>query len=310
MVPLKMKWIEAKIEFESWDTLLASDLIADVLYDFGLQGVIIENPDIESVDGWVDAPLTMSLQRAVIGFFPEDDQAENRCRELEDALEELHKKTGITSRVEYRTIDEKDWAESWKEHFLPQNIGGRIVVKPTWHEYRPSSNEIVIEIDPGMAFGTGLHPTSRQCIHMMEKYLKEGDAVLDIGTGSGILMVAAHKFGAEMALGIDMDEIAIDVARKNLQLNGITSEKFKVRTGNLVDGINDRFDLVVANLSPKIILNLLGNLRQVMMNHGIFICSGLLEEHVDEIVKEMEAIELTILEIHSEKEWAVIVGQR
>lgn len=301
-----MKWIEAKIIYDSKGEPFAVDMIADIFYNFGLKGVVVEDPDIEPTNEWVDASLNMPRQHSVAGYFPKDELTGKRRRAFEKALIRSQKECGIVCRIIYNEIDEQDWSESWKNFFWPERVGSRMVVKPTWREYTACADEIIIEIDPGMAFGTGTHPTSRLCIDMMEKYLQEGDSILDVGTGSGILIIAAAKLGAGRALGVDIDKSAVAIARNNLLLNGISSTRYEVRTGDLVDRVIDRFNIVVANISKAAVLTLLDKLKKVMLVNGVFICSGMLKDNVDEIVGKMGVLQLTVLEIHSEKEWVSI----
>jgi len=301
-----MKWLEAKIIYDPEAKPFVSDMIADIFYNFGLKGVVIEDPDIEPSDEWADESPDMLRQHSVAGYFPKDELTAKIRRAFEKALISSQKECGFVYRIVYNEVDEQDWSESWKDFFWPERVGSRMIVKPTWREYTPRADEIIIEIDPGMAFGTGTHPTSRLCIDMMEKYIQKGDAVLDVGTGSGILIIAAAKLGAGRALGTDMDKSVVAIARNNLLLNGISSTKCEVRTGDLVDGVIDRFNIVVANISKAAVLNLLDTLKKVILANGVFICSGILKDHADEIIDKMGVLQLTVLEVRSEKEWISI----
>jgi ribosomal protein L11 methyltransferase len=301
-----MKWIAAKIIFDHENTQIATDLIADVFYDLGLQGVEIEDKDLETEEAWAEGARTEPLQHAVIGFFPDTPQAPYKINKLEKRIRFLEKTFGIRSRKEYRQVDEEDWAESWKAFFWPQRITPRITVKPTWREYKAEADEIVLEIDPGMAFGTGTHPTTALCITLIEKYLTAGSTFLDVGTGSGILMVAAAKLGAGRIVGIDNDEIALRIADKNLQLNHVSQPCFDLKTGNLVDGIDDRFDLIVANILSQAILKLLGTIGCRMSPKCVLICSGIYKNNCGNVLKKMQQQGLKILEERHEDDWVAI----
>ena len=184
------------------------------------------------------------------------------------------------------------------------------MVKPTWQSYAPMAGEIILEIDPGMAFGTGTHPTTVLCLQMIETFLTPGDTFLDIGCGSGILMIAAAKRGASNMTGIDTDPMAVilEVARKNLRLNGIDAERFTVQTGDLIVGITERFHLVVANILTETILALLDCLETVLMESGIFILSGITEANKPAVLEKMESKGFRLLEARTRENWVAVSG--
>lgn len=305
-----MKWIEAKVIFDAHNKQLASELISDIFYEMGLQGVVIETTDIEPTGEWADETLKPADHNSVTGYFPKNDYAEQRGRELENELARLKAENSIASQICRYELDEEDWAESWKTYFYPQKISKYMVVKPTWREYDPAGDEIVLEIDPGMAFGTGTHPTTSLCIRMMENYLKPGDMFLDVGTGSGILMIAAAHLGSAKLCGTDSDEVAAEVARQNLLLNRISPEKFTLITGNLADPVNEQFDLVAANILSEVILVLLDDVKRVMKNGGMFICSGIIEKNKDAVLQKMKSAGFEISDIQTEQEWVAIAGKK
>lgn len=301
-----MKWKQAKVIFDFHDKELAADLISDIFYEFKLQGVVVEGPESEPDEGWGDDAEKMPDDYSVTGYFPVNEQTEKKCKILENELTRLRNENSIISTVGYQEIDEEDWAESWKTYFHPENITENIVVRPTWREYYPTQNEIVLEIDPGMAFGTGTHPTTALCISMIEKYLEPGNSFLDIGTGSGILMVAAAKLGAGKIWGTDTDEVAVEIARKNLLLNKIKPEKFKVTNSNLADAVEDQFDIVVANILSEVILVLLDDIKKTMTEHSVFICSGIIEKSGHEVMQKMANLGFEVLEIREKQNWVSI----
>jgi ribosomal protein L11 methyltransferase len=304
-----MKWIEAKIIFDHPDMDLAADLIADVFYNFGLQGVVVEDPDLEPVEDWAEDAIGRPAKHAVIGYFHEDSQAEERCKTLEQKLSQLKENQGFFYRISYKELDEQDWAHAWKAYFWPRKISSHMVVKPTWRDYQAAPDDIVIELDPGMAFGTGTHPTTALCITMIEKYLSTGDSFLDVGTGSGILMIAAAKLGAGRLCGIDKDEVAVEVAAQNLQLNNINPKIFRLTTGNLVSDIYESFSFVAANIFSHIILELLQDISRVLTDEGILVCSGIIEENKQTVISAMENIGFEIVETAVKEEWVAIAGR-
>jgi ribosomal protein L11 methyltransferase len=300
-----MKWIEAKVIFDFKDKQLAVDLISNLFYDLDLKGVVIETPEIDFLEDWGNDAI-LPEKNAVIGYLPCDDKLEERRKFVEENLSRLEKTNGIECKIVYSDMDEEDWAQTWKAYFRPQKITENIVVKPTWREYIREHDEIVLEIDPGMAFGTGTHPTTCMCITMIEKYLKRNGMFLDIGTGSGILMIAAAKLGAIKVWGTDNDNVAVDTAYKNLIQNRISESNFKILAANFVDQITEQFDLVAANLTTKTILILLENVKRVLVRDGIFVCSGILKTDKDEVLKKMKVLGFERVEILAKEEWISI----
>jgi ribosomal protein L11 methyltransferase len=306
---IKMKWIEAKVVFDHPDKDLAVDLISDVFYDFGLQGVVVEDPRIEPAEGWPEDVIGRPVHYTVSGYFHKDGRVDNRCRILEEKLAHFKEQLGLVYRMSYRELDEEDWAHSWKAYFWPQKIGRNMVVRPTWRDYRADSSEIVIDLDPGMAFGTGTHPTTAMCVAMIETYLKKGNCFLDVGTGSGILLIAAAKLGADKVCGVDNDQTAVEIAAGNLNLNGIKAQNTRLICGNLVEVIREQYDIVAANILSHVILDLLGDIRRVLKSGGVFICSGIVDKNEDQVVASMKNTGFKILEISSKEEWVAIAGR-
>ena len=265
-----MKWIEAKVIFDHQDDAPVADLISNLFYDFGLQGVVVDDPDLEPEADWAEDAFGRPTMHAVIGYFHKDSQADERCKTLEAKLSRLKRQLNFSYRIRYKELDEQDWAHAWKAYFWPQKISAHIVVKPTWRDYQAAGDDIVIELDPGMAFGTGTHPTTALCLSMTEKYLSKGDSFLDVGTGSGILMIAAAKLGAGRLCGVDKDEVAIGIAAENLKLNRVSPQIFHLTTGNLGAQINASYNFIVANIYSHVILELLDDIPRLLTAGGIF----------------------------------------
>ncbi len=304
-----MKWLEARVVLENQAAIDAADVVADIFSDFGLQGTVMEEPGGEPEEGWGDDAVARPEEYAVIGYFPRNELLEEKRNRLEERLTQLSRTSGIRFRIQYGEMDEEDWAESWKAFFYPEKLTGRIVVKPTWREYEACPDEIILEIDPGMAFGTGIHPTTSTCIGMIESYLKPGDRMLDVGTGSGILMIAAAKLGASEMVGVDLDEVAVDIAEKNLLVNGITPDRFAVVSGNLLEPVRGRFDLVTANILSEVVLRLLENIGTVMADKGVLIVSGIIEKNKDGVLEKMRATGFEIIDVGMKEGWATLAGK-
>jgi len=304
-----MKWIEAKVVFDHPENPLAVDLIADVFYEFGLQGVAVDDPELQPEEDWAEDAIGRSAQYAVCGYFHKDHQADARCKTLEEKLIRLQDRQFFYYRISYRELDDQNWANAWKAYFWPQKISPHMVVKPTWREYSAAADDIVIELDPGMAFGTGTHPTTALCLNMIERYLRKGDSFLDVGTGSGILMIAAAKLGSGKLRGIDKDEVAIRVAAQNLALNNINPGIFRLTSGNLADDIDESFTFIAANIFTHVVLELMQDITRVLADCGTFICSGIIVENKESVIAAMEETGFQIIEAATEQEWVAIAGR-
>lgn len=304
-----MKWIAAVVVVDTEPAEQAVELISNLFDDLGLSGVVVEDPHLEPTEGWGDDALPKPEHHTVTGYFPQNASLASNRRKLEQGLADLKLHRDIASRIFYREVDEEDWAESWKAYFWPEKLTDILVVKPTWREYTAAEGEIVIEIDPGMAFGTGTHPTTALCIGMIQKYIQPGDTFLDVGTGSGILMIAAAKLGASRLVGIDTDTVACDIATQNLLLNRIDANRFNIRTGSLVNAVTEKFQRISANILSEVILELLDDVRRVMASGGIMICSGIIEANRNKVVEKMQSTGFEIMDVQSKEGWVAIAGK-
>ena len=302
-----MKWIAAQVTVGGPDIDLAIDLVADIFYSLDLKGVVVDDPKVDPTQDWGADALPPPEMPAVTGYFADTADAAMRCRKLESRLKQLQDRTDIESGVTYTRIDEADWAEAWKEYFWPEKITDRIVVKPTWRDYQPAGDEKVLEIDPGMAFGTGTHPTTALCIQLTEKHLQPGERLLDVGTGSGILMVAAWLLGAAAVHGIDNDPVAVAVARQNLATNRVPAEVSRVWTGDRVASVTTRYEFVVANILAEVIIGLLPDIPGLLAPGGRFICSGILHSQQEDVTAEARKVGLDLVEALEREEWVALV---
>ena len=304
-----MQWIEAKVTFAGDAQGLIVDLIADAFYSLDAKGVVVDDPLLEPVESWAPDAVARPQQPAVTGYLPADDRLEGRRQDLEQRLARLAGRQGFAYSIAYHAVEEEDWAESWKEFFWPQEITGRIVVKPTWREYAAEPGQLIIEIDPGMAFGTGTHPTTALCVQLLEKHLQAGRTVLDVGTGSGILLIAAAKLGAGHLTGTDLDPMAVEVARKNLLQNRISPSAFELICGHLTEDIHRCFDVVVANILADVIIDLMKQGVPVTRPGGVFICSGIIEAYHARVAAKMAACGFDIVDVLKEGDWVALVGR-
>lgn len=306
-----MKVMEIKVIFESDDTEKAKKEIGDIFYDFGATGLKIEEPMTHknSLDYYKNEKDFLMVDHAVSAYFPMNIYAERRKQAIVKRFEETFaEREDIVYTIDFYDFEEEDYQNSWKKYFYTQKISERFVVKPTWREYEPQEDELVIEIDPGRAFGTGTHTTTSLCIKLMEENIKEGNTVIDVGTGSGILMVAAEKLGAGKIVGTDIDPMAVEVAEENLLLNKVDMEKAKAYAGDLVTVVqNEKFDVVVANILADVLLILLKDISRVVKKDGLVIFSGIIEDKLEEMKRAVEEVGLEILEVKADKEWRAML---
>lgn len=310
-----MKWIEVQIK----TTTEAEEAVANILYELGVGGLAIEDPNdvlafAKNEEDWdyIDPNLLKQDFEGVIikGYFPESEDLIDKIELIKQNVEKipqynLDKGLGEVTTTE---VYEKDWAESWKKYYKPKKIGEKIVVKPTWEKYKESSGEIIVELDPGMAFGTGTHETTTMCIRALEKYVKPESTIFDIGCGSGILSIAAAKLGGKKVIGVDLDELPVKVSKENVQLNKV-SDVVEIRRGNLLDVVDEKADIIVSNIIAEIIVDLTSDITPYLKGDSIFISSGIIIEKIDMVVDALSKEGFKVLEISKMNGWACIVSK-
>lgn len=311
-----MKWIEVTIK----TTTEAVEAITNILDELRTGGVMIEDPkdflfqknnelDWDYVEEEVfnksgqDGVLIktyISEERNVVEVV---ENIKHRVLSLRDFGIDIGE-----GSVSLGQVNESDWANEWKKYYKPTKIGQRIVVKPTWEDYKRENGELIIELDPGMAFGTGTHETTSMCIRELEKYVNEDSKVFDIGCGSGILAIAAAKLGAKEVLAVDLDEVAVKVSKENVEENNV-SDSVEVRHGNLMDVVKDRADVVVANIIADIIKILAKDVHNFMKKDAVFISSGIILDKVEEVKESLIENGFEIIDIKKLGEWSAIVSK-
>lgn len=275
--------------------------VSSILDDLGVEGLIKEKIKDEVSD-----------DNLIVKFYlPVDKSLEAKLSVLKSKIKHLpdYDIDLGSGRIECEAISDQDWTESWKENFKPEQITERLVIKPTWEEYQAKPEEKIIEIDPGMAFGTGAHETTTMCLEAIEEYSSQSSNLLDIGTGTGILSIGAYLLGIEDITAIDIDETAVGIAKENLKLNGI-NQGVKVKQGNLAEEVDSSYGLVVANLLPHIILDLIPNLGRLVDQEGIFILSGITQEKKDRVKEELKEFTLDVMEVKDSGDWVTFIGER
>jgi ribosomal protein L11 methyltransferase len=313
-----MNYIEVKI----FTTTHGIDQVTGLLLDLEIEAFIVEDAhDFETFLSdkkpfdwdYVDDQLMelMEIETCIILYLDDSQTGKDKLEMIKEKIDTLRKSEneGIYGRllVENILVCDEEWKDNWKKFFKPTRISSRIIVKPTWEPYEKiSDDEIVINVDPGMAFGTGTHETTSMCLRLLEKYIESGvDSVLDLGCGSGILAISASLLGAQESIGIDIDPNAITVSIDNIELNGLT-DKVKVYQGDLTKGLDIKADIIVANLVTELILVLLKDIKKHLKGKGIFISSGILIEKQEIIAEALREAGFKIVDILNEGDWAAV----
>lgn len=305
-----MSWIEVQVK----TTRDAVDAVSNILYDVGAGGVVIEDfhINLDDVNEWdeidIDRFIVDENIATVKGYLPGGPDLPDKINVVKERIRELRNylNTG-EGTISITEVYEEDWANSWKKYYKPVKIGPKIVVKPDWEEYEPEDGEIVIEMDPGMAFGTGTHETTRMCIIMLQKYVKPGMNVFDVGCGSGILAITAAKLGASRVLASDIDDVAVNVAKENVQKNGV-SDVITVKKSDGLKELNEigPADLIVANIIADVIIKITHDVRESLKNNGIYIASGIIRDREKDVVEKLKTEGFSIEEIMYDGEWVTI----
>ena len=301
-------WIEITIH----TTNEASEIVESILLDYGSTGVAIEDPttleeNLHDDFGTIvelsptDYPEVGVVVKGYINELNFDDETFSRFK---DELEQLGKNINIGEffKIETTTIKDSDWENSWKDYFNILNIGEKFVIVPTWREYENTDNKYIINIDPGMAFGTGGHETTSLCIKNLEKYVKPHDNVIDVGCGSGILSIAASYLTDGNLKAVDLDKLAVDVSRENFALNNLEN-RIEVEEASLLTKETKKYDVIVANILAHIIELMLEDAYKLLEDGGYFITSGIIKDKKDELLEKMLKQGFKLVEETSDNEW-------
>lgn len=300
-----MDYTEATIS----TTTQGAEIVSDLLMRLGAAGTqILDRADLPDPDkptaNWE------LMDQSVIDAMPEDVQVkawfdEETLNQIPGSLREqlaLLKGPGMGAlSLTLQGVKEEDWAENWKQYYKPFRLGDHMVVKPTWEPWEKEEGDLIIEIDPGMAFGTGTHETTAMCVGMIEKYY-QGGTLLDVGTGSGILAIAAARLGAKGIVAVDIDPDAVRVAKENVAHNGL-EKAIEVREGDLLQGLSQRFDFAVANILAPVICMLAAPLKNHLLPGGRFICSGIIAEAEEDVNTALLTAGYIIEEIQHKGDW-------
>ena len=316
-----MKWIRLTLDTHTD----AVDMLSYMLDEIGVEGIEIEDhvplseedkkkmfvdilPDPEDNDGTAKVHFYME---------PENCNPEKIMMQVQDIFQEVKQFCNIgKGTVSLSETEDKDWINNWKTFFKPFRAADNIVIKPTWETYeKENEDDILIEIDPGIAFGTGSHETTKLCIQALDKYVKKGDSVLDVGCGSGILSIAALKLGAAHATAIDIDEVAVKVAAENMEVNHIPASQYTLFDGDLITNsflkvkAGTGHDIVVANILADVIIPLTGVIRPHLKKGGLYITSGIINTKEEEVREALIANGFEILGVEYMKEWCCFIAK-
>ncbi|BCU52443.1 50S ribosomal protein L11 methyltransferase [Staphylococcus auricularis] len=309
-----MNWVELSITVNHE----VSAIVADMLEELGSNGVVIEDStdleqDFEDRYGEV-----FELNRddypdegvRIKAYFNEMKYTAAFKQQLLDNLNEIEQMDQNLLKVEEQTLEEQDWENEWKNYFHPFRASERFTIVPSWESYqKENEDELCIELDPGMAFGTGDHPTTSMCLKAIERYVKPSDAVIDVGTGSGILSIACHLLGVERIKALDLDEMAVKVAQDNFRKNNCV-DQIEAVPSDLLTEETGHFDVVIANILAHIIDEMIEDAYDVVNEAGYFITSGIIESKYESIIEHMERVGFKIISTEHQNDWVCIVGQK
>jgi len=311
-----VKWSELSIHTKNE----AVEAISNILHEAGASGVVIEDSaefakPREDQYGEIYALNEEDFPKdgvIVKAYLSESSFLNETVEEIKAAITNLTNFNidigeNVVSIVE---VNEEDWATAWKQYYHPVKISERFTIVPTWEQYTPvSTDELIIELDPGMAFGTGTHPTTVMCLQGLEKVIKEGDTVVDIGTGSGVLSIGAALLGAKNVHALDLDEVAVRSAQENVALNKV-EDKVAVFHGNLLDTVKEPADVVVANILAEIIMSFTDDAFTIVKPGGLYVTSGIIGAKRDDVKVALEASGFMIEEVLLMEDWVAIIARR
>ncbi|WYP27920.1 50S ribosomal protein L11 methyltransferase [Alkalihalobacillus sp. FSL W8-0930] len=309
-----MKWAEFSIH----TTQAAVEPVCHILHQSGASGVVIEDPsdlvkdwDLEFGKVYELSPDDYPEEGVIVkAYFPVNSFLNETIEETKGEINGLtaHQIDLGKNKVTVSEVDEEDWATAWKKYYHPIKVSNQITIIPTWEEYTPNEGEMIIELDPGMAFGTGTHPTTILSIQAIEKTITAGDRVLDVGTGSGVLAIAAAKLAAEKVDAYDLDDVAVTSAIGNVELNQATSI-IDVKQNDLVKGVEpESYDLVVANILAEIITSFTDDVFSILRPGGTYVTSGIIQRKKQDVKDALTASGFLITEITEMEDWVAMTA--
>lgn len=321
-----MRWIEASI----YTTTNGIEIINGSLMQLGINDAVIEDASVfqDFLDSktlnwdYYDENLAKmkDCESCIKIYLADNNQGNDKLKEVYKIIDNFkNEKSDIDfGRLDIilRNLNDEDWANNWKQFFKPFTVSDKIIIKPSWEDYKePTDGKIVLEIDPGMSFGTGQHFTTRLCIEQIEKYLVKDMEVLDMGCGSGILSIASILLGAKSAVGVDIDENAVRIAKENAEINNIHDDKFTVYCGNVTDDIilqdkigYNKYDMIAVNIIADIIIGMSSSFPKFLKKGGIVVASGIIKKYLQNIIDNFESLGFEIKEINEKEDWVSVTA--
>ena len=310
------KWLEVSVKVNHE----AEEVTAEILREAGARnGVAIEDPVLyetlrNSLPFELCDPLPENTDFSVVtitAYYPEDTELTERLQKIEAELAAVEKRIGKFrfGPALFRHVTEEDWSDEWKQYFHVTRVGKHIVIKPSWEDYEPEPEDVVLELDPGMAFGTGTHPTTVLVLEALEKMIRPDTTVFDVGTGSGILAMTAAKLGAKNVKAVDIDGVAVRTAKENIEKAGM-QDRIEVRQGDLLHGTEGKADVIVANILADIIIMLLPDIPGKLKEGGLFFASGIIEDYQQDVTEAAKKAGLHVKEVTRIKDWVGLLMEK
>lgn len=315
---IELKWTEISIH----TTQEAIEPVANILHEAGASGVVIEDPEVlardldhnnEFGELYQLDPADYPAEGVIVkGYLLVNSFLGETVEEIKTQLNNLllHSINLGSGTVTLTEVYEEDWAHAWKKYYKPVKVSDKITVSPSWEEYVPESKEeIVIELDPGMAFGTGTHPTTVLCIQALEQVIQQGDQVIDVGCGSGVLSIAAAKLGAKDVLALDLDDLAVKVTKENIKMNKLSAQ-IRVKQNNLLDHIEESAEIIVANILAEVILRFVDQAYRLVKPGGYFVTSGIITAKKQEVKEALLFQGFSIKETLVMEDWVAFIAKK
>ena len=322
-----MNWTEVSI----YTTTNGLEIINGAMIKLGINDAVIEDAGVfedflnNETMNWdyydEDLIKLKDIESCIKVYLADNEQGRRLLRKIYEFIEELNEDNMNidlgTLRVETKVINDEDWANNWKKYFKPFEVADKIVIKPSWEDYKDSAQgKIILEIDPGMSFGTGQHHTTRLCIEQIIKYINKDMEVLDLGCGSGILSIATLLLGAQKCVGVDIDENAVRIAKENAELNNIYEDKFNVYCGDVTEdnalqnkiGYN-KYDMIEVNIIAQIIMGMSHTFPKFLKKGGLVIASGIITKYMQDVIDNFENLGFEIIETNQSEEWVSITAK-